>query len=43
MTEQDFIDNAMKLDNETRKPIVEDDGNASEQDEALNDIPQDEE
>ena len=46
MSEQDFIDNAMKLDNETRRPI--EDGIGTEQareqayDEALNDIPQDE-
>lgn len=43
MTEQDFIDNAMKLDNETRRPIEENADTDVEQDEALNDIPQDEE
>lgn len=42
MSEQDFIDNAVKLDNETRKPITNED-TSQEIDEALNDIPQDEE
>lgn len=42
MSEQDFIDNAIKLDNETRKPIEDDAEPVESQDEALNDIPQDE-
>ncbi len=43
MSEQDFINNAVKLDNETRKPIEEPTTSPVPQDEALNDIPQDEE
>lgn len=44
MSEQDFISNGVKLDNETRKPIEEVEGNLwVPMDEALNDIPQDEE
>ena len=42
MSEQDFIDNAMKLDNETRKPIEGEHGTEEAHDEALDDIPQDE-
>lgn len=41
MTEQEFIDNAVKLDNDTRKPIT-DVETSQEVDEALNDIPTDE-
>lgn len=42
MKEQDFIDNAMKLDNETRKPIASEVADTEPRDEALDDIPTDE-
>ena len=42
MSEQDFINNAMKLDNESRKPIETKAETVEPHDEALDDIPTDE-
>lgn len=42
MPEQEFIDKAIKLDNETRKPLDTKEVSTEPRDEALDDIPSDE-